>query len=112
MLRQSACPGTCSLNLDIRGIGLDVSMAWLVIAKWMIAFHGSDPILAAGVGEWLPLRDGQLSGVVSLDVIEHVRDSDRYLCEIDRVVGVGGSVALRTPNRFSLTSEPHVLSGA
>jgi SAM-dependent methyltransferase len=87
-------------------------MAWLVIAKWMIAFHGSDPILAAGVGEWLPLRDGQLSGVVSLDVIEHVRDSDRYLCEIDRVVGVGGSVALRTPNRFSLTSEPHVLSGA
>ena len=108
LLRQSACPGTCSLNLDLRGIGLGVAMAWLVIAKRMIAFHGSDPILAAGGGEWLPLRDGQLSGVVSLDVIEHVRDPDRYLCEIDRVVGVGGSVALSTPNRFSLTSEPHV----
>lgn len=90
------------------GIGLDVSMAWLVIAKRMIAFHGGDPILAAGVGERLPLRDGQLSGVVSLDVIEHVRDPDRYLREIDRVVGVGGSIALSTPNRFSLTPEPHV----
>lgn len=91
-----------------KGVGLDVSMAWLVIAKRMIAFHGGDPVLAAGVGEWLPLRDGQLSGVVSLDVIEHVRDPDRYLREIDRVVGAGGRIALSTPNRFSLTSEPHV----
>lgn len=91
-----------------KGIGLDVSMAWLVIAKRMIAFHGGDPVLAAGVGEWLPLRDGVLSGVVSLDVIEHVRDPDRYLREIDRVVRTGGSIALSTPNRFSLTAEPHV----
>lgn len=91
-----------------QGIGLDVSMAWLVVAKRMIAFHGGVPVLAAGVGEWLPLRDGKLSGVVSLDVIEHVRDPDRYLREIDRVVGTGGSIALSTPNRFSLTSEPHV----
>lgn len=99
---------SATIAYGCKGISLDVSMAWLVIAKRMITLHGGDPILAAGVGEWLPLRDRELSGVVSLDVIEHVRDPDRYLREVDRVVGAGGSIALSTPNRFSLTSEPHV----
>lgn len=90
------------------GIGVDVSMAWLVIARRMIAAHGGTPVLAAAVGEWLPLRDGEVAGAVSLDVIEHVRDPDRYLREISRVVCPGGRLALSTPNRFSLTAEPHV----
>ena len=90
------------------GVGIDVSMVWLVVASRMIAEHGGRPVLAAAMAEALPLADGALSGVISLDVIEHVADPAVYLREIDRVTGIGGHIALSTPNRFSLTAEPHV----
>lgn len=91
------------------GIGVDVSMVWLVVAKRLIASHGGAPVLAAALGEALPLADGALSGVVSLDVIEHVDCPDIFLREIDRVTRPGGRLALSTPNRFSLSPEPHVM---
>lgn len=91
------------------GIGVDVSMTWLVVAKRLIAAHGGTPVLAAALGEALPLADGALSGVVSLDVIEHVDRPDAFLHEIDRVTRPGGRLALSTPNRFSLAPEPHVM---
>lgn len=91
-----------------QGIGVDVSMTWLVVAKRLITAWGGKPILAAALGEALPLADGAVNAVISLDVIEHVRDTDQYLREINRVTQGGGRLALSTPNRFSLTSEPHV----
>jgi SAM-dependent methyltransferase len=78
-----------------QGIGIDVSIV-------------GEPILAAALADALPLEDGAVTGVISLDVIEHVADPRVYLREIDRVLASGGSVALSTPNRFSLTAEPHV----
>lgn len=95
-------------RLPGQGIGIDVSMTWLVVAKRLILEHGGVPVLAAALGEALPLADGILDAVVSLDVIEHVRDPDAYLREIDRVTSGGGTIALSMPNRYSLTSEPHV----
>lgn len=90
------------------GIGLDVSMVWLVVAQRFIEAAGGTPVLAAGFAESLPLADGAVNGVVSLDVIEHVGDQVAYLREIDRVTAPGGILALATPNRFSLGPEPHV----
>ncbi len=90
------------------GIGIDVSMIWLVVAQRMIAEHGGTPVLAAALAEALPLPDGAVSAVVSLDVIEHVADPVPYLREIDRVTVPGGAIALSTPNRYSLTAEPHI----
>ena len=90
------------------GLGIDVSMTWLVVAKRLILANGGTPVLAAALGEALPLDDSVLDGVVSLDVIEHVNHQDNYLREIDRVTAKGGALALSMPNRFSLTSEPHV----
>jgi SAM-dependent methyltransferase len=89
-------------------IGIDVSMSWLVVAQRMVRDAGHFPILAAGVAEALPLADGALGAVVSLDVIEHVRDVPTYISEINRVVVESGFVAISTPNRFSLSAEPHV----
>ena len=91
------------------GVGVDVSMTWLVVAKRLIVAHGGTPVLAAGLAEALPFADDALSGVVSLDVIEHVDLPDVFLREIDRVVRPGGRLALSTPNRFSLSPEPHVM---
>ncbi len=90
------------------GIGIDVSMVWLVVAKRFIERAGGSAVLAAGFAEALPLADDAVPAVVSLDVIEHVGDQAAYLREIDRVTKPSGVVALATPNRFSLAAEPHV----
>jgi SAM-dependent methyltransferase len=95
-------------GLGRQGIGIDVSLVWLVVARRLIAEHGGVPILAAGFAESLPLADGAVTAVVSLDVIEHVGDPAAYLREIDRVTAADGQVALSTPNRYSLAPEPHV----
>lgn len=89
-------------------IGLDVSVAWLVVARAFVREHGGTPLLAAAFGEALPLANDAVTGVISLDVIEHVAGRDAYVAEIGRVLAPGGRLALSTPNRFSLSAEPHV----
>lgn len=83
-------------------------MVWLVVARWLILQWGGDPELVAANAESLPLMDGSVAGVVSLDVIEHVADPAAYLSEINRVTVPGGAIALSTPNRYSLAAETHV----
>ena len=90
------------------GVGIDVSLVWLVVARRLIAAYHGRPALAAAMAEALPLADGAIDAVMSLDVIEHVADPVPYLREINRVTRSGGRIALATPNRFSLTAEPHV----
>jgi len=90
------------------GIGIDVSLVWLVVAHRMIREYGGTPLLAAALAEHLPLPDHCLTGIISLDVIEHVNDPKHYLREINRVAAPGCHIALTTPNRYSLTAEPHV----
>ena len=91
-----------------QGIGIDASIAWLLVAARLVRARGGEPILAAALAEALPLGNAAMTGVISLDVIEHVTDPRIYLREIDRVLASGGSVALSTPNRYSLGAEPHV----
>jgi SAM-dependent methyltransferase len=92
----------------VSGLGIDVSLVWLVVARRMIEEHGGTATLCAAFAENLPLRDAGTPAVVSLDVIEHVGDQRRYLAEIDRIAADGATLALATPNRFSLAAEPHV----
>lgn len=88
--------------------GIDVSLEWLVVAKHWARSLGAESVLAAGMAERLPLANGQVGLLVSLDVIEHVGDQARYAAEVGRVLRPGGAFALVTPNRFSLSPEPHV----
>jgi len=97
-----------ALPPDRAAIGVDVSLAWLVVAKRLLAEHGRHFPLAAAVGEALPLPDGSAGAVVALDVIEHLADLRPVLREIDRVSAPGAALAFSTPNRFSLGAEPHV----
>jgi hypothetical protein len=46
--------------------------------------------------------------VVGSDVIEHVREQAQVMSEAYRVIASGGLLFLATPNRWSLTPEPHV----
>jgi len=90
------------------GIGIDASMVWLVVAKRLITRWGGMPVLAAALGDALPLADNAVPAAIALDVIEHVSDPAAFLREIERVTQGGGHLALATPNRFSLAAEPHV----
>lgn len=104
-------PGQLAVALARRGYvphGIDVSMEWLAVAKHWVRAHGVEPIFAGAMAESLPLPDASVQSFVSLDVIEHVGDQGRYLAEMTRILKPGGCFALVTPNRYSLSPEPHV----
>ncbi len=87
----------------IEVIGLDVAERWLVVAaKRNIAS------LVCGNAERLPFLDATFAAVIAGDVIEHVSDPVVTVAEAYRVLVPGGRLFMATPNRFSLSPEPHV----
>lgn len=104
-------PGTllaAAATGDREMVGVDISMEWLVVAQRMVRSAGGEPQLACALAEALPLRDGSVSCVAVLDVIEHVSNPSALVAEVNRVVRTSGVLVLATPNRFSLAAEPHV----
>src|SRR5262249_57059105 len=88
-----------------RVAGVDVSLAFLVLARKRLEGRGT--VLAAEA-EPLPYANATLAAVIAADVIEHLSNQRRALEEMGRVLLPKGSLFLSTPNRFSLTPEPHV----
>ena len=72
--------------------------------------HGVRLELHQAFAESLPFPDASFDLVVLDNVLEHVRDRDRTLAEIRRVLRPGGILYLVTPKPFalySLWSDPH-----
>lgn len=92
-----------------RLVGVDVALRWLVVARKRLDEAGmSEARLACANAEWLPWPEGRFGGIVAGDVIEHVADQGATLRECARVLRDGGRLVMATPNRFSLSPEPHV----
>jgi 2-polyprenyl-3-methyl-5-hydroxy-6-metoxy-1,4-benzoquinol methylase len=89
--------------------GIDASMINLVAAKHMIEAHGGPARLACTYAEALPIGNARVTAVTMYDSIEHVSSVHSTISEACRVLKPGGHLAISTPNRFSLTREPHVL---
>jgi SAM-dependent methyltransferase len=56
----------------------------------------------SGVGERLPLRDGEAALVIARQVLHHARDLHAFACEIARVLAPGGVL---------LSARDHVITG-
>ncbi len=93
----------------ILAAGIDASMTNLVAAKHMIEAHGGIARVACAYAESLPIDSSSLNAVTMYDAIEHVSSVRSTISEACRVLKPGGHIAISTPNRFSLTREPHVL---
>lgn len=97
-------------DLGLGGLaGVDVALRWLVVARKRLDEAGMGEVpLACANAEWLPWADDRFGGIVAGDVIEHVADQQETLRESIRVLRPGGRLVMATPNRFSLSPEPHV----
>ncbi|OLT13711.1 SAM-dependent methyltransferase [Pseudonocardia sp. CNS-139] len=51
----------------------------------------------------LPVRDGGCGAVVSLQVVEHLWEQERFLRECRRVLAPGGTLVVSTPNRLTFS---------
>jgi SAM-dependent methyltransferase len=99
-------------------VGIDIAFRWLVIARKRVeeAVERGElsPDEAARIrivcccAEYLPFPDGRFDLVVGSDVVEHTDQQEQLLRQARRALRPGGLLFLATPNRFSLTPEPHV----
>jgi SAM-dependent methyltransferase len=89
-------------------VGVDVASRWLVAARRRLADHGlSVPLLAASADQ-LPWPDGHFDTIVADSVLEHLDDPTRAVCEWSRVLRPGGRLLVWSPNRYTLTTDPHL----
>ncbi len=88
-------------------VGIDIALRWLVLARKRLAEAGVDAALICACAESLPFPDETFDRVVAESVLENVKDQNAALSECHRVLCPSGSLALSTPNRFSLGPDPH-----
>lgn len=78
-------------------IGSDISQTAIEYAQKL---HPDVEFRAHSADE-LPYQDSTFDIVMSFDVLEHLSNVDRHLCEVSRVLKPGGYYLLQTPNKFS-----------
>jgi ubiquinone/menaquinone biosynthesis C-methylase UbiE len=88
--------------------GVDIAARWLVVARRRLADRRLSVPLTVASAERLPWPDGRFDAVVADSVLEHLDDPARALREWARVLRPGGRLIVWSPNRFTLTTDPHV----
>ena len=123
LAESRSCSGTeplldvgCGLGQYLRAglarfkvvVGIDLSLAQLVLARKHLEEAGQTVLLAAAQSEHLPFPVSAFGAAVAADSLEHVADAATAVREVSRVLMPGAGFYVSTPNRFSLTPEPHV----
>lgn len=105
----TAALGTALAARMQKVVASDVSLSWLVLARHRAAQARLGNVrFVACSADRLPFRENTFDLVVGADVIEHVSDTTALAASAYRVLRPEGALWLSTPNRFSLTPEPHV----
>jgi SAM-dependent methyltransferase len=90
-------------------VGIDIAFRWLVLArKRLDEARIRDVTLVCCCGEYLPFPDRSFDLAVASDVIEHTADQVGMVKQALRALAPDGRLFLATPNRLSLSPEPHV----
>ena len=89
-------------------VGVDIAFRWLIIARKRLEEAGLNVPLVCACAEYMPFRKDIFDLVVAENVIEHVCYQEKTLQDCSRVLSKAGVLFLATPNRFSVTAEPHV----
>jgi SAM-dependent methyltransferase len=82
-----------ALRPELALVGADLSRA--ALARLAALAPGVERRLVTG--EALPAADAEFDAVLAIDVLEHVRDPDRLLSEVHRVLAPGGVFHLHVP---------------
>ncbi|GIW06778.1 MAG: hypothetical protein KatS3mg060_1583 [Dehalococcoidia bacterium] len=94
--------GAASLADGRRVVAVDEDREALAFARSRFP----SPFFVQLDGEWLAFADASFDGVISVEVIEHVQNPERYLDEARRVLKPGGVFVLTTPNRLRSSPTP------
>jgi 2-polyprenyl-3-methyl-5-hydroxy-6-metoxy-1,4-benzoquinol methylase len=86
--------------------GMDAFAHGVELAKQ----RGVKAVVAAADARF-PFEDGFFDAVYSMDVIEHIVDTDLYVNEMKRVLRPGGALVITTPNMASLGRRLYLLFG-
>jgi ubiquinone/menaquinone biosynthesis C-methylase UbiE len=81
-----------------RVVGLDNSPEAIDYASETCAAAGVEFLV--GEAQNLPFSDASFDVVVSFETIEHLKDQEKYLSEIKRVLKSGGLAIISTPNNL------------
>jgi len=91
-------------------VGVDPSLTHLILAGKFCEENDLENVtLVQAYGQHLPFRSECLDYVTAQNVLEHVLDVDVVVCEVARVLSIGGGFSADSRNRYDLFfPEPHV----
>lgn len=89
-----------------KATGIEVYKPYIEASLQLAKEKGVSVIVKEGVGEHLPFQDQQFDFVNMSEVIEHVKNPEKVLSEVYRVLRLNGKVYMSVPNRFG-SKDPH-----
>ena len=89
-------------------VGVDIASRWLVVARRRLADRGLTVPLVAADAARLPWPDATFDVVAADSLLEHLDDPSSALVEWRRVLRPGGRLVVWSPNRFTLSVDPHL----
>jgi 2-polyprenyl-3-methyl-5-hydroxy-6-metoxy-1,4-benzoquinol methylase len=98
---DGALAGLAQRRLGVDVAGIDPSEAAIALAREQFTRHGLRGEFLAGSAYSIDRPDETFDGAVCADVIEHVREPERLLGEIHRVLRPNGVLVLTTPLRIT-----------
>ena len=115
LLDVGCASGYYSVRYAQRGgrvTGIDVADSSLELARERAAHEGCVDrcTFATGDVRELPFADGMFDVVLATEVFEHVREQERALVELTRVLRPGGTLVLSSPGAFDTLPLPRRLA--
>ncbi len=89
-------------------VAIDIALRWLMICRKRVEGMNIKIPLICCCAEFLPFPKNYFDQVVASATIEHTRSQKSVFSESYRVLKQNGVMFVSTPNRFSLSAEPHV----